>query len=216
MPALTVSWGAVHGELGANPIEFVTHSTGDWTLRFLLITLAVTPARQLTAVHLLIRFRRSARMLGLFVFFYGCLHLLTYIWLHKCFNVGEIWGDIGKQPFITVGVATFLLMVPLAVTSTAAWIRRLGGERWQLLHRLAYLIAVGGVIHYYWLVKSDIREPALRGLTLTLLLAYWLVALFGNRRVKHENITPQIAIETIDYRLVAASQRDRSELAQPC
>jgi sulfoxide reductase heme-binding subunit YedZ len=127
-------------------------------------------------------------MLGLFAFFYGFLHFLTYIWLDKVFNVGEIWRDIGKRPFITVGFASFLLMVPLAVTSTAAWIRRLGGRRWELLHRLVYLIAIGGVIRYYWLVKSDIRQPALYGATLTVLLGYRLVASFGNRRVKHQKI----------------------------
>ena len=189
--ALRLGWSAIRGELGANPLEFVTHSSGDWTLRFLLITLAVTPARKVTTIHVLIRFRR---MLGLFAFFYGFLHFTTYIWLDKFFDVGAIWRDIGKRPFITVGSATFLFMVPLAITSTAAWIRRLGGRRWQLLHRLVYLIAIGGVIHYYWLVKSDIREPALYGAILTVLSGYRMVVLCANRRVDNQKITPHISV----------------------
>jgi DMSO/TMAO reductase YedYZ heme-binding membrane subunit len=139
-------------QLGANPIEVVTHSSGDWALRFVLITLAITPARRILRIPALIRFRR---MLGLFAFFYGALHLMTYTWFDKFFDFRDMWRDIGKRPFITVGCASLLLLIPLAVTSTAGWIRRLGGRRWQLLHRLIYLAAAGGVMHYYWLVKSD-------------------------------------------------------------
>jgi methionine sulfoxide reductase heme-binding subunit len=186
-PVLTLAWRAAHGGLGANPVEFVTHSTGDWTLRFLLITLAVTPVRSLTGLLSLIRFRR---MLGLFAFFYGCVHLLTYVWFDKFFNFPEMFKDVAKRPFITIGFASLLSMVPLAVTSTAGWIRRLGGKRWQRLHRLVYLIAAGGVIHYYWLVKSDIRLPVLYGAILGVLLAYRWFALFAKRRTSHVPVLP--------------------------
>ena len=188
LPVLTLGWRGTHAGLGANPVEFVTHSTGDWTLRFLLITLAVTPARQVMGMPSLIRFRR---MLGLFAFFYGCLHFLTYIWFDKFFDIEDMLKDVGKRPFITIGFASLLLMIPLAVTSTAAWIRRLGGKRWQLLHRLVYLIAAGGVIHYYWLVKSDIRLPALYGAILTVLLGHRLFVFMAKRRVRHGRMLPQ-------------------------
>ena len=144
------------GSLGANPIEFITHATGNWTLRFLAITLSVTPLRKLLRLPELVRFRR---MLGLFTFFYGCLHLMTYLWLDKFFSWTEIAKDVVKRPFITAGFTAFGLLIPLAVTSTAGWIRRLGGKRWQMLHRLVYMSAVSGVVHYYWLVKSDITLP---------------------------------------------------------
>lgn len=177
-PVFILAWRAAHAGLGANPLEFVTHSTGDWTLRFLVITLAITPVRKLTGTPTLIRFRR---MFGLFAFFYGCLHLVTYIWFDKFFDAAEMLKDIAKRPFITIGFASLLLMTPLAVTSTAAWIRRLGGKRWQRLHRLIYPIAAGGVIHYYWLVKSDIRLPVLYGAILSVLLAYRLFAFLSKR-----------------------------------
>ena len=181
LPITTLGWRGTHGGLGANPIEFITHSTGDWTLRFLLITLAVTPARRVLGIPRLIRFRR---MLGLFAFFYGCLHFLTYIWLDKFFDIQDMLKDVGKRPFITIGFASLLLMVPLAITSTAAWIRRLGGKRWQLLHRLIYLSAAGGVIHYYWLVKSDVRLPFRYCVILGFLLAYRLVSFAAKRRLR--------------------------------
>jgi sulfoxide reductase heme-binding subunit YedZ len=158
--------------LGANPIETITHATGDWTLRLLLITLAITPIRKLAGVPVLIRYRR---LLGLFAFFYGVLHLITYVWLDKFFALHEILKDIGKRRFITVGMAAFALLIPLAVTSTAGWIRRVGGRNWQRLHRLAYFSALGGVVHYYWLVKSDVRLPLMYGGILALLLGYRLV-----------------------------------------
>ena len=160
------TWGA---GLGANPIEKITHATGDWTLRFLLITLAITPARKLLKAPFLIRFRR---MLGLFAFFYVCLHFLTYIWLDKFFNLQEMLADIAKRKFITIGFLGFVLLIPLAVTSTAGWIRRLGGKRWQALHRLIYVAAIAGVIHYVWLVKADIRRPLQYGIILLALLSY--------------------------------------------
>ena len=185
LPIITLGWRGTHEDLGTNPIEFITHSTGDWTLRFLLITLAVTPARIVLGLPSLIRFRR---MFGLFAFFYGCLHFLTYVWLDKFFDVQDMWKDVAKRPFITIGFASLLLMVPLAVTSTAAWIRRLGGRRWQLLHRLIYLTAAGGVIHYYWLVKSDVRLPFRYGAMLVVLLAYRLVVFAAKRCLRHRQM----------------------------
>ncbi|HWY48132.1 MAG TPA: protein-methionine-sulfoxide reductase heme-binding subunit MsrQ [Bryobacteraceae bacterium] len=147
---------AYQQDLTANPIEYITHFTGDWTIRFLLITLAVTPLRKLFNQPQLARFRR---MLGLFAFFYGCLHLMTWLGLDKFFDLSEMWKDVIKRRFITAGMTGFLLMLPLAITSTAGWVRRLGFVRWQRLHRLIYFSALAGVIHYYWLVKSDVRLP---------------------------------------------------------
>jgi sulfoxide reductase heme-binding subunit YedZ len=177
VPVGLLGWRAVHQNLGANPIEFVTHATGDWTIRFLLITLTITPARRLLQLPDLIRFRR---MLGLFAFFYGCLHLVTYVWFDKFFDTGDMLKDVVKRPFITAGFTGFMLMVPLAITSTKGWIRRLG-RRWQMLHRLIYFSASAGVIHYYWLVKSDVRLPLLYGAILLVLLSYRLWMWFGIR-----------------------------------
>jgi sulfoxide reductase heme-binding subunit YedZ len=175
-PLASLGWKALRGEMGANPVEFITHATGDWTLRFLVITLAITPLRKITRVPQFIRFRR---MLGLFAFIYACLHFSTYMVLDKFFDVAEMLKDIQKRRFITVGLAAFVLIIPLAVTSTAAMIRRLGGKRWQLLHRLIYVSAVLGVIHYYWLVKSDVRKPLeyawMVGLLLAFRLGVWVV-----------------------------------------
>ena len=155
------------GDLGANPIDKITDVTGTWTLRFVLITLAVTPLRRLTGWNAVIRMRR---MLGLFAFFYGSMHFLTYAVLDQFFAWEFIVADVAKRPFITVGFLGFVLMIPLAITSTAGWIRRLGGKRWQLLHRLIYITAVCGVVHYLWLVKSDINRPITYGAILALLL----------------------------------------------
>jgi methionine sulfoxide reductase heme-binding subunit len=172
VPLGLLGWYAYTQNLGANPIEKITHTTGDWTLRFLLITLAVTPLRKLLGIPSLIRFRR---MFGLFAFFYGCLHFTTYIWLDKFFNLHEMLADIAKRKFITVGLTAFVLLIPLAATSTAGWIRRLGGKRWQTLHRLIYVSAIAGVVHYLWLVKADIRKPLEYGAILTVLLTYRIV-----------------------------------------
>ena len=173
-PLARLGWLGFSGGLGANPIEFITRSTGTWTLVFLLITLAITPLRRLTGQNSLIRLRR---MLGLFAFFYVCLHFTTYIWLDQFFDWGGIVKDVIKRPFITVGFTCFVLLIPLAVTSTNAMQRRLK-RRWQMLHRLVYVIAIGGVVHYWWLVKKDITQPALYALMLALLLGfrlgYWL------------------------------------------
>lgn len=170
-PLARLGWKAYMGLLGANPIEVITHSTGDWLLTFLLITLAITPLRRLLHQPWLIRYRR---MFGLFAFFYGVLHFLTYIWLDKFFDWHEMLADIAKRRFITVGFTGFVLLIPLALTSTSGWIRRLGGKRWQTLHRLIYFSAIAGVIHYYWLVKADVRKPLEYGLVLCLLLGYRL------------------------------------------
>lgn len=167
VPLGKLVWEALHDGLGANPIEFVTHKTGDWILIFLVLTLAITPARKLFGVPDLIRFRR---MLGLFAFFYAFLHFSIWIGLDQFFNLTAMWHDVHKRPFITVGFTAFVLMIPLAVTSTTGWIRRLGGSRWRMLHRLIYVSAVAGVVHYYWLVKSDIRKPVFYGAIVILLL----------------------------------------------
>ena len=177
VPLGQLAWRALHNNLTANPIEYITHQIGDWTLIFIVITLAVTPARKLLRQPELIRFRR---MLGLFAFFYGLLHFSTWIGLDKFFDWTEMLHDVRKRPFITAGFTGFALMIPLAVTSTAGWIRRLGGKRWLALHRLIYVTAIAGVVHYYWLVKSDVRKPlfygALVGLLLALRVVFWLTA----------------------------------------
>jgi sulfoxide reductase heme-binding subunit YedZ len=167
-------WRGLHNDLTANAVQFVEHWTGDWTIRFLIFTLAVTPLRRILKLPNLIRFRR---MLGLFAFFYGCLHFATWIGLDRYFNWPEMLKDIAKRPFITVGFVGFVLMIPLAITSTAGWIRRLGGKRWQLLHRAIYFSAILGVIHYYWQVKSDVRKPLQYAFVVGLLLA-WRIAVW--------------------------------------
>jgi methionine sulfoxide reductase heme-binding subunit len=177
-PPASLAWRAFHAELGANPIEAITHSTGTCTLVFLLITLSVTPLRKLTRQYWLINLRR---MFGLFAFFYGCLHLTTYVWLDKFFDVHEMLADIAKRRFITAGLAGFVLMIPLAVTSTKGSIRRLGGKRWQALHRLIYLSAAAGVVHYIWLVKADLRSPLRYAFVLLVLLTYRIVASIASR-----------------------------------
>jgi len=166
-PFARLIWAALHDGLGPNPIEFITHKTGDWTLIFLVLTLSITPARQLLGAPDLIRFRR---MLGLFAFFYAFLHFSTWIGLDQFFNWPAMLHDVRKRPFITVGFTGFVLMIPLAATSTAGWIRRLGGKRWRALHRLIYVSAVAGVAHYYWLVKSDVRKPVVYGAIVAILL----------------------------------------------
>ena len=168
-PLMWAGWRAYNQNLTANPIEYITHFTGDWTLRFLVVTLSVTPLRKLLGLPDLIRFRR---MIGLYAFFYGSLHFVTYIWLDKFFDMAEMLKDVAKRPYITAGFTAFLLMLPLAVTSTTGWIRRMGGKRWQMLHRLTYVAAVAGVVHYYWLVKSDVRKPLMYGAMVGVLLLF--------------------------------------------
>ena len=171
-PFLFVVWRTVRQDLTANPVEFYQHQTGDWTLRFLIFTLCITPFRKIFNLPELIRFRR---MLGLFAFFYAMLHLATWAWLDKQFDPSEMWKDIMKRWYITVGMAALLGMTPLAITSTAGWVRRMGFKNWQKLHRLVYFCAAAGVIHYYLLVKSDIRLPVMYGAMLTVLLAYRVI-----------------------------------------
>ena len=181
-PLARLIWRASQGTLGANPIEFITRSTGEWVLVFLMATLAVTPLRKLLGIPDLIRFRR---MLGLFAFFYGCLHLTTYIWLDQNFNFRGIIPDVYKRPFITAGFTAFVLMLPLALTSTRGWIRRLGGKGWQGLHRLIYFSALAGVIHFLWLVKRVTIRPqtyaAIFAVLMFARLMLWVVPLLRNR-----------------------------------
>jgi sulfoxide reductase heme-binding subunit YedZ len=177
-PALVLTWKGFHNLLGANPIDVITRTTGRWTLTFLLITLSVTPVRRITGLAWLIRFRR---MLGLFAFFYGSLHLMTYVWLDKFFDVHEMLHDIAKRRFITAGMTAWALMLPLALTSTKGWIRRLGGKRWQKLHRLIYFSAAAGVVHFIWLVKADLRRPLTYGSVLVLLLAFRVITWIRTR-----------------------------------
>ena len=171
MPFALLIYRGLNNDLGANPVETINRFTGDWVLRFLLITLAITPLRRLFGWNALLRYRR---MLGLFAFFYVCLHFLSYAWLDQYFAIADIIKDVAKRPYITVGFACFLMLIPLAATSTNAMIRRLGARRWQRLHRLVYLVGVGGIVHFLWLVKSDLREPLIYGAILAILLGFRL------------------------------------------
>lgn len=171
VPLGILVWRTLTGNLGANPVEFIQHATGDWTLRFLVFTLCITPLRKILKLPELIRFRR---MLGLFAFFYACLHFLTYLGPDQSFDPRAIWKDVAKRPFVTVGFTAFVLLIPLALTSTAGWIRRLGGRRWQMLHRAIYISAICGVIHYYWLVKSAVLRPLTYGAIVAVLLLWRL------------------------------------------
>jgi methionine sulfoxide reductase heme-binding subunit len=169
VPLSLMLWDVYWKRVGANPVEFVTRTTGMLTLVFLLISLAVSPLRKTTSIQWLIRFRR---MLGLYAFFYGFLHLMTYIWFDRSWNVKSVPGDILQRPFIAIGMLSFFIMVPLAITSTDKMLKRMGGKNWQLLHRTAYLAAIGGVVHYYMLVKTNVRLPLAFGFVLMLLLGY--------------------------------------------
>jgi sulfoxide reductase heme-binding subunit YedZ len=166
---------ALQNDLGANPVEFVTHATGDTALIFLLCSLAITPLRKIANIPDLIRFRR---MLGLYAFFYASLHLLTFVGLDHHFHWAEVLPDVYKRPFVTAGFTAWLLMVPLALTSTTWSIRKLGGKRWQALHRLVYFSAIAGVVHYWWLVKKDITDPLIYAAILAVLLGYRLSSKF--------------------------------------
>lgn len=169
VPVARLAWKAFHDGLGANPIQVITFSTGTWTLVYLLTTLSITPLRRLTGQLWLIQLRR---MIGLFAFFYACLHFTTYIWLDKFFDVHEMVKDVAKRPFITAGFTAFVLLIPLAITSTRGMIVRLGGKNWQRLHRLIYVSATAGVVHYIWLVKKDVRVPVIFACVLGTLLLY--------------------------------------------
>jgi sulfoxide reductase heme-binding subunit YedZ len=180
-PVFSLTLKAFTGGLGANPVEYIQLSTGEWTLRFLAFTLCITPLRKMLNLPDLIRFRR---MLGLFAFFYVCLHFLTYLGPDQSFDLSAMWKDVYKRPFITAGFLGFLLLLPLALTSTAGWIRRLGGKNWQMLHRLIYLAAIAGVIHYTWKVKSDYRAPAFYALVFAVLLLWRLFDWLAKKRSK--------------------------------
>lgn len=169
LPLVWVAYWGYQCELTANPIEYITHHTGWFSLLFLIITLSVTPLRRLTGWHKVIQYRR---MLGLFAAFYAVLHFSIWFVLDKFFSVPEMLADVVKRPFITAGMVGFVLMLPLTVTSTAGMIRRLGGRRWQKLHRLVYVIGIAVVLHFWWLVKSDVREPQRWALVLACLLGF--------------------------------------------
>jgi len=169
IPLLRLAWFGYASQLGANPIEFITRSLGTWTLVFLLLTLSITPLRQLSGWSWLARLRRMA---GLYAFFYALLHFITYVWLDQFFDLPAIYKDVLKRPFITAGFAAFILLIPLAITSTNAMMKRLGGRRWQWLHRLDYVIAMLAVLHYWWLVKKDITQPLIYAAILATLLGY--------------------------------------------
>ncbi len=172
LPALLIGIDAWRGKLGVNPVEFVTRCTGVLTLVFLVVTLMVTPLRKMFGWNWLLKQRRT---LGLFAFYYGTAHLLTYLAFDRDWNLGTVLADVYKRPFIAIGMASYLMMVPLAVTSTNAMIKRLGGKRWALLHRLTYYIAIGGVIHYVMIVKSDITYPMVFAAAVVILLGYRVV-----------------------------------------
>ncbi len=180
-PITLLVWNAFNGGLSPNPIDDITDTTGDWTLRFLMITLGITPLRRITGWNNFARFRR---MLGLFAFFHGLLHFTTYIWLDHYFDFGTMVDDVVSRPYITVGFTGFVLMIPLAITSTKKWIGRLGGKRWQKLHRLIYVSGAAGVIHYLWLVKLDIRRPLTYGAILAVLLSFRVWHTTMSRREK--------------------------------
>src|ERR1700730_13331175 len=181
VPLGILIWESFTGGLGSNPTQFLEHATGDWTLRFVAITLSVTPLRKILRQPLLIRFRR---MFGLFAFFYGCCHFSVYLTFDQIFNLHGIWADVMKRRYITVGFTAFVLMIPLALTSTAGWIRRMGGKRWQMLHRLIYASAVLGVIHYYWLVKSAVLKPFFYGALVAALLLWRLLNSISRKKIQ--------------------------------
>jgi sulfoxide reductase heme-binding subunit YedZ len=177
-PLVLLTFEAFTDRLSANPIDDITDTTGTWTLRLLMITLAVTPLRKVFGWNFLGRVRR---MLGLFAFSYGFLHLVTFVWLDQFLDWEAILEDIGKRPFILAGFTGFVCLVPLALTSTAGWVRRLGGHRWRLLHRLVYVAAAAGVVHYFWLVKADVTRPVTYAAILGLLLGYRVVEAVRDR-----------------------------------
>jgi len=182
LPLAWLVWKALHNDLGANPVEFITHATGDWALIFLLSSLAITPLRKLTKFPDLIRFRR---MLGLYAFFYASLHLLIFAGLDHHFNWAEVVPDVYKRPFVTAGFTAWLLMLPLALTSTTWSIRKLGGKNWQRLHWLVYFSAIAAVVHYWWLVKKDITDPLIYAVILGVLLGFRIATQLVQRTKKH-------------------------------
>jgi sulfoxide reductase heme-binding subunit YedZ len=171
LPLVLLLWDVYSGRVGANPLEFVTRTTGMLALIFLILSLAVTPVRKISGLNVVVKFRR---MLGLFAFFYAFLHLTTYIWFDRFFNLRSTLQDIAQRPFIAVGMTAFVLMIPLAITSTNKMVKRLGGKRWAQLHRIVYFAGVAAIVHFWMLVKSDTRLPLTFGFILALLLGYRL------------------------------------------
>jgi methionine sulfoxide reductase heme-binding subunit len=201
IPFAHLVWRGLNGDLTADPLVEITNETGIWTLRFVVITLAITPIRRIAGWHALIRYRR---MLGLFAFFYGTLHFLIYLiadrfasldfpdgfvaWSTLVNLMASIWQDVAKRPFITVGFIAFVSMVPLALTSTAGWIRRLGGRNWQRLHRLIYVTGIAGATHYWWRVKADTLHPIIYAAIVALLLGYRLALSFKRSRWQRQPV----------------------------
>ncbi len=190
-PLMRLGYKALTDGLTANPIEFITLSTGTWTLVFVMATLSITPLRQFTGQNWLIKLRR---LIGLFAFFYGSLHFLTYVWLDKFFDLHDMARDVLKRPFITAGFFAFVLMIPLAATSTAGAIRRMGGRKWQLLHRLIYLTGVAAVVHYWWKVKADTRQPAIYAMVLGILLGCRVISLLMARSLQRRRVPRPVAV----------------------
>lgn len=187
VPAGIIVWEGFHGDWGPNPTQFLEHATGDWILRFLAITLTVTPLSKIAGLKQLVRFRR---MLGLFAFFYAFIHFSLYLGLDQVLDFHGVWADVMKRKYITVGFTGFVLMIPLAITSTAGMVRRMGYRRWQMLHRAIYVSAVAGVIHFYWLVKSDVHLPLIYAAIMAVLLGWRLYAWYSNRGRKPPLRTP--------------------------
>jgi sulfoxide reductase heme-binding subunit YedZ len=177
-PMAALTWATVNGQLSANPLEDIRDTTGIWALRFLMLTLAITPVRRITGWHRLIRYRR---MLGLFAFFHAGLHFITYVWLDQFFAWSEMVQDLTKRRFIMAGYVSFVLLIPLAVTSTKKWIGRLQGKNWQMLHRLIYVSSAAAVVHYFWRVKLDVQRPLAYGVLLVFLLAFRTMPAFRFR-----------------------------------
>lgn len=187
VPLALLLWDVWRKQVGANPLEFVTRTTGMLTLVFLLISLAVTPLRRITGLNWLVRFRR---MLGLFAFFYGSLHLMTYVAFDRFFHLKTIPADVLKRPFIAIGVTAFFLMLPLAITSTDKMVKRLGGKRWIRLHRIVYASGVLGVLHYYMLVKSDVRLPLTFAFLLGVLLGFRILVKYYKAPLAAGSVIP--------------------------
>jgi methionine sulfoxide reductase heme-binding subunit len=189
LPLLLLLWDVYSGRVGANPLEFVTRTTGMLALIFLLVSLAITPVRKVSGLNVVVKFRR---MLGLFAFFYAFLHLTTYIWFDRFFNLRSTLQDIAQRPFIAVGMTAFVLMIPLAVTSTNKMVKRLGGKRWAQLHRVVYFAGVAAVVHFWMLVKSDTRLPLTFGFILALLLGYRVfLKLYPENEIKQTRLIPR-------------------------
>jgi len=188
IPLILLLWDSYRRQVGANPLEFVTRTTGMLTIVFLFLTLAVTPLRRIMGANWLVKFRR---MLGLYAFFYGFLHLMTYVAFDRFFKLTTIPGDVAQRPFIAVGMVAFFMLVPLAITSTNSMVRRLGGKNWKWLHRLTYVAGLGGVLHYWMLVKSDTRIPLTFGFLLFVLLGYRLIAKYASPNESSPSLFPQ-------------------------